>query len=114
MAEFSDIKKRAVEIREKYKIYETEVLGRPWSFTEQTQGLVVDVGELMELVMAKTGTRKYKGTNLDADLSHELADILWAVLVISNELNVDIEKEFLETMNHLDTRIDKQIDREEK
>lgn len=110
--EFSEVQKRAIEVKEKYKDYETQFLGRPWNYVEQTQGLVVDVGELTELMMAKAKTREYKGENLDTDIAHELSDILWATLVIANEIDIDIEKEFLKTMDSLDERIENKNEEE--
>ncbi|MEK7447354.1 MAG: hypothetical protein AAB632_00940 [Patescibacteria group bacterium] len=106
--EFSEINRRASEIKEEYKKYETKVSGEPWNYVEMTQGLVVDVGELMKLITIKAGIRKSEGKNVDKDIAHELSDILWSTLVIANELNVDIEKEFLETMDTLDANFKKQ------
>lgn len=106
--EFSKINKRALEIREKYKKYETKATGKPWNYVDLTQGLVIDIGELLKLITIKAGIRKSDGKSVDADIAHELSDILWATLVIANELNVDIEKEFFKTMDVLDDNFKKQ------
>lgn len=105
--EFSEINKRANEIREQYKKYETKVTGEAWGYVELTQGLVVDVGELTKLITSKAGIRKHENKNLDADIAHELSDIFWATLVIANELDVDLEKEFLKTMDVLENNFKK-------
>lgn len=67
--------------------------GRAWSREEIVQGFVVDVGELMQLTMAKRGLRKMD--DVDRKLGHELADCLWSVLVLAKLHGVDLEKEFL-------------------
>jgi hypothetical protein len=67
------------------------------------QGFVVDVGDLMKLVMAKSGIRQAE--DVDKKLAHELSDCLWCVLVLSKMYGLDIEKEFMKTMDELDTWI---------
>ncbi len=105
--EFKELSDRAIEIQNLYRPLEIESSGKPWTFVERSQGMAGDVGDFMKLVMAKAGTRKYKGTNIDSELAHELSDILWTVLVIADELSIDIENEFIKTMNELETKIEK-------
>lgn len=102
--EFSEINNRATEIREQYKKYETKATGKPWDYVELTQGLVVDIGELMKLITSKAGIRKHNNKNLDVDIAHELSDIFWSTLIIANELDVDLEREFFKTMNVLENK----------
>jgi NTP pyrophosphatase (non-canonical NTP hydrolase) len=63
------------------------------------QGFVVDVGDLMRLVMAKSGIRHTD--EVDAKLAHELADCLWSVLVLAKLYDIDLEKAFLTTLEEL-------------
>ena len=110
MAEFNTIKDRAIEIRNKYKQLEIKVMGKPWTYYERSQGMMVDMGEFMEFTMAKAGVRRNKwGDDLDHNIEHELSDILWDVLIIADELGIDIENKFMETMNNLDTKIENDI-----
>jgi len=67
------------------------------------QGLVVDVGDLMKLVMAKNGRRNVP--DVDRKLAHELSDCLWSVLVLAQAYDVDLEKEFLATMTALEAKL---------
>lgn len=69
--EFSELIKRAKEINAKLAEREGS---RAWGVSERAQGFVGDVGDLMKLVMAKNGYRKYE--DLDKKLSHELGDCL--------------------------------------
>jgi NTP pyrophosphatase (non-canonical NTP hydrolase) len=67
------------------------------------QGFVVDVGDLMNLVMAKAGARRVD--DADAKLAHELSDCLWSVLVLANLYGVDLEREFLATMTEIERKL---------
>lgn len=67
------------------------------------QGFVGDVGDLMKLVMAKSGVRTIPDT--DRKLAHELSDCLWSVLVLARLYDVDLEKEFLRTMDEIEARV---------
>jgi NTP pyrophosphatase (non-canonical NTP hydrolase) len=67
--------------------------GREWSREEVMQGFVGDVGDLMKLVMAKSGIRDMG--DADKKLGHELADCLWSVLVLAKLYGINLEREFL-------------------
>lgn len=100
--EFKEIINRAKEVRDKYAVLEKSVAGKPWGAMERTQGLVVDVGDLMRLVMAKYKLRKVE--NVDDKLKHELSDCLWAIIIVADELGVDLEKVFMETMVEIESK----------
>ena len=101
--EFSALGCRAMQIRRLYAAHEQEAYGRSWSGLEVALGLVGDVGDLAKLVMAREGLR----TIPDAEhkLAHELADCLWAVLVLARMYGVELEQAFVQTMNDLETHI---------
>ena len=94
---------RAEKIRALYAAQARRQGSRPWKPAELAQGFVGDVGDLMKLVMAKSGLRSAK--NLDAALAHELADCLWSVLLLARAYDVDLEKSFLSTMNALERKL---------
>lgn len=100
----NDLINKAKDIRDKYSKIETKVSGKPWGVSERMQGFVGDVGDLMKLVMAKNKLRK--GEDVDAKLAHELADCLWSILLIADELGIDLEKEFFKNMDNLEKRIE--------
>jgi len=95
---------RALEIRKKYSELEIKKRGKSWTNAQIMEGFVVDVGELMEIVMAKEGARDVD--NVDEKLAHELSDCLWSVIVLADKYGVDLEQSFLKTMDSLDKRID--------
>lgn len=103
MSEITDLQKRAIEIRTRYDELTKKQGKEAWGAKERTMGFVVDVGELMELVMAKENLRTID--NLDEKLAHELADCLWSILNIADYYGVNLERAFEKTMNHLDERI---------
>ena len=101
--ETKELSKRAMDIRNKYDELEIRKYGKKWTTTQVMEGFVGDVGDLMKLVMAKDGIRQAE--DVDKKLAHELADCLWCVLVLSERYGVNIEKEFLHTMDELEKRI---------
>jgi hypothetical protein len=90
--ELKELIQRAEKIKQAYGQLEVKNCGRSWTIAERTQGLAGDVGNLMKLMMAKTGLRKIDGC--DEKLEHELLDCLWSLIVISNDLGIDFEKLF--------------------
>ncbi len=102
--ELAQLSARAMQIRECFARYEQRRVGRTWTREEIAQGFVVDVGDLTKLVMAKAGARRVAG-DVDAQLAHELSDCLWSVLVLAQLYGVDLEKEFLRTMDELERNL---------
>ena len=101
--ELTELTDRAWRLQECFAEQARTGGGREWSREEIMQGLVVDVGDLMRLVMAKAGNRPID--DVDRKLAHELADCLWSVLVLAKLYNVDLEKEFLATMADLEKKL---------
>jgi NTP pyrophosphatase (non-canonical NTP hydrolase) len=79
---------------------------REWSREEVMQGFVGDVGDLMKLVMAKSGVRDVSG--LDQKFGHELADCLWSILVLAELYEVDLEKEFILMLDSVAAKLESQ------
>jgi len=98
--ELTQLTERAMQIRQCFAAYEQRRTGRTWTREEIMQGFVVDVGDLMKLVMAKAGARRVD--DMEAKLAHELSDCLWSILVLAKLYDVDLEKEFLKTMDELE------------
>lgn len=107
MSSLQDLQARALQVAGKYDALNAAQGHQKWGPKDRALGFVTDVGELMELVMAKEGMRS--GDNVDAKLRHELADCLWSVLVLAKHYNVDLEQEFKHTMDQLEERIRKTL-----
>ena len=61
------------------------------------------MGDLVKLIIAKNNFRKIEA--VDEKLAHELADCLWSVIIIADELGINLEDEFLRNMEKLKERI---------
>jgi NTP pyrophosphatase (non-canonical NTP hydrolase) len=99
------LSKRAIEIRQKYDDYNSKNFQK-WELDQLAQGFVGDVGDLMKLVMRKQNYRGGEG-NLDEQLSHEVCDCLWSILVIAEKLGIKLDEEFMKNMDDLETRIER-------
>ena len=72
--DFRDLVQRARQIRGLYADLETRKYGRSWTDEELALGFVGDVGDLVKLVMARSGVRDIP--EVQEKLAHELADCL--------------------------------------
>ena len=100
--DFSQISALALKVRHQYAEIEKKKYGKSWTTEQLALGFVGDVGELAKLIQAKTGNRA--GDDLDAKLSHELADCLWSIIVLADASNIDLEQAFVKTMSGLQKR----------
>jgi NTP pyrophosphatase (non-canonical NTP hydrolase) len=98
--DFSTMVDRALRVRGQYEVYERRSYGREWSLPELALGLVGDVGDRAKLVQAHEGVRKID--DAAAALEHELADVLWSVIVLAHRCGVDLESSFARTMDELE------------
>ncbi|MBD3240340.1 MAG: nucleotide pyrophosphohydrolase [Chitinivibrionales bacterium] len=107
-----DATRRATEIRALYAKLEESTHGRSWTTEEILLGLVGDVGDLAKLVQAAEGVRA--ASDLKNQLPHELADCLWAILVLADRLGVDIESAFTANMSDLEAIIHKGLENQDR
>jgi NTP pyrophosphatase (non-canonical NTP hydrolase) len=104
--DFNELKIKALEIRGKYEELERKKYGRPWTREEIAMGLIGDIGDLFKFIMTLSGIRNKE--NAEDNLKHELSDILWSVIVLADKYGIDLEKEFINTMEELDEKISSQ------
>ncbi len=98
-----ELTERALKIRDLYKVFEKKNSYREWTAKETYQGLVSDVGDLGRLVLSKEGFRE--SPDLEKNLEHELAEILWATLVLAENYNVNLKDAFLAEMESLEKKL---------
>jgi len=103
MSDLQDLQERALEVAQKYDELNQKAGREPWSNKDYAMGFVGDIGDLLKLVQAKEGVRHID--DVDVKLAHELADCLWCVLVLAKRYDINLEKEFLKTMEELKERI---------
>jgi NTP pyrophosphatase (non-canonical NTP hydrolase) len=106
--DFDQLYQKAMAVKQSYNQLNIDKGEKKWTYREYVEGLVGDVGTLMKLVMAKENFRGHKEEDLDKAITHEVIDCLWAILVIADELEIDLEKKFPEEMDKLLERIDKE------
>lgn len=98
--EFADIATSARSIRDLLEEHERERFGRAWSREELTLGLVGDIGDLAKLVQAVEGVREIEGVH--EKLAHELADVMWSIIVLADQFQIDLEVAFMRTMEMIE------------
>src|SRR6266567_4671723 len=106
MSEFSDLQKRAMDIRTRYNELNKQHGHKAWDGSAYVMGLAGDIGDLLKLVMAKENFSDVKGGGDVIDkLRHELGDCLWSLLVIAEYYSIDLKEAFLGTMDELEVRM---------
>lgn len=105
---FSELQDQARAIRHRYADYERERHGRSWTTTEIALGFVGDVGDLAKLIQADAGVRTIDDHR--HKLAHELADCLWSVMTLADQLDIDLEQAFTDTMGALDRHLENSSD----
>ena len=60
--------------------------------------LTEEVGEVARIMIREYGDQSFKESDLDRDLGAELADVLFSVLCIAEQTNVDLTESFLKKM----------------
>jgi NTP pyrophosphatase (non-canonical NTP hydrolase) len=57
-----------------------------------------EVGEVARIISRKYGEQSFKESD-NKDLGQELADVLFVVLCLANQTNIDLEKAFKDKMD---------------
>lgn len=104
---YQELLQAAVRVREKYNQLNDRDNGGAWNGDKLMAGFVGDVGDLSKIIMAKNGYRAMD--DVDSKLKHELSDCLWSILVLANHYGIDLEKEFIISMNDLEMRVDSEL-----
>ena len=60
--------------------------------------LMEEVGELARIMARTYGDQSFKKTDMDANLSDEMADILWVLLCLANQTGVNLTEAFLKNI----------------
>ena len=67
--------------------------------------LTEEVGEVARIIARRYGEQSEKESDKDKDLGEELADVLFVILCLANQTDIDLQKAF-------DAKIQKKTDRE--
>jgi NTP pyrophosphatase (non-canonical NTP hydrolase) len=96
---FETMKHKALEVRKLYADFEKKKYGRNWNNEELMLGLMGDIGDLAKLVQAQNNIRDIP--EADKKIKHEISDCIWSLIVLADEYDIDIAKEFNITMDEL-------------
>lgn len=69
-------------------------------FSELTNMAVLteEVGELARIMARKYGDQSFKKSDEKYDLADEMADVLWVLVCLANQTNVDLNEAFLKNL----------------
>ena len=75
-------------------------------FSELTNMTILteEVGELARLMARKYGDQSFKENENENGIPDELADIIWVVVCLANQMNIDLEKALEENLNKKNSR----------
>lgn len=48
---------------------------------------------------------------LDEDIEHELADCLWAIMIITHDLDIDLDEVFIKQMEKSEERVRTELEK---
>lgn len=109
--EIKELSKLAKEIKFAYNELKEKKRENAWHAREYAEGLVGDASDLLKLILKH---QKYPEKNGHNKIKHELADCLYSIIIIAQELNIDLEKEFLINIDYLKQKYHEQIQKNEK
>ncbi len=66
--------------------------------------LTEEVGEVARIIARRYGEQSEKESDAKLDLADELADVLWVVICLANQTNVDLEKAFFKNLEKKNNR----------
>jgi NTP pyrophosphatase (non-canonical NTP hydrolase) len=104
---FEQIQKLSLDIKQTYEEINQKDGHKKWQVEDYTMGMIGDCGDLCKLVMAKNKLRRTKSENLDQDIEHELVDILWSLIIIADQLDINLEEVAITQLNKLKLGVEK-------
>ncbi len=75
-------------------------------FSELTNMTILteEVGELARLMARKYGDQSFKKNEEENEISDELADILWVVVCLANQMEIDLEEAIKKNLDKKNSR----------
>ncbi len=99
-----DYSERVKKIKLAYNVLNRSEGYKSWGVTEYLQVFQGDVGDLAKLILASRGFA-FSQKDVEVKIARELADCLWSVLVLADELDVNIQQEFNKMLLRLEDKI---------
>jgi len=101
--DFQILAKRARDIRQAYNEHNFRTGKKVRQTGDYVQGLVGDIGDLVKLLLHQNTAENPQ--HLNQKIRHELADVLWSLLAISDSLGVDLEQELKINLEYLEAKL---------
>lgn len=76
--------------------------------------LTEEVGEVARIIARNYGEQSEKLSDKDNDLGDELADVLFVIMCLANQTNIDLEKAFIKNLDKKSNRDAKRHKQNEK
>lgn len=75
-------------------------------FNELTNMILLteEVGELARIIARTYGEQSFKKSDMDKNISDEMADILWVLICLANQMGVDLTDAFQRNMEKKNNR----------
>lgn len=75
-------------------------------FSELTNTAVLmeEVGEVARIMARKYGEQSYKESDKKIDLADEMADVMWVLLCLANQCEIDMESAFKKNLEKKNIR----------
>ncbi|MGB0423039.1 MAG: nucleotide pyrophosphohydrolase [Flavobacteriales bacterium] len=69
-------------------------------FNELTNMAILseEVGEVARIISRRYGEQSEKESDKNLDLADEMADVLWVLMCLANQCNIDLEQAFVKNM----------------
>ena len=98
-----ELNERTRKIKQGYESLRKSRGENVWLTSDYAQGLVGDVGDLMKLVSERR--RKGGSKKLDRAIAKELSDCFYMIVAMSQELNIDLVKEYEINLEFLEQQL---------
>jgi len=106
--DIAEMQARAVATRGRFAEFETATYGAEWSTADLVMGLMTDVGDRAAAVQRAEGRRPAGSVDTKDELSHEISDCLWVLLVLADKYEIDVSASFDRTMSDIEIWIGSQ------
>jgi NTP pyrophosphatase (non-canonical NTP hydrolase) len=84
---------KEISIREAQKMVDDWIRNTGEKYFSELTNMAIlteEVGEVARLISRMYGDQSFKQSDMDKNLSDELADVLWVVLCLANQTGVDL------------------------
>ncbi len=84
---------KEISIREAQKMVDDWIRNTGMKYFSELTNMAIlteEVGEVARLISRMHGDQSFKQSDMDKNLSDELADVLWVVLCLANQTGVDL------------------------